>query len=208
MAIPLNHWYRLGKKIFWIFIIRSGWFFVLLFGLLSWFTYNIFWGTFGEPFKQFFQSHPNWYIESNFALGMFWLIMLGYFIVVILRAWVLYRQYKFMLDENAFHVRRGIFFIKEIVIPYHHIQNVEIKQPYLYRFIGLAELDITTLGGSGSSFLPVQNNKHKKSSNLLPVIDRKMAKALAHELVNRGSAKEKPSISEQQEELNQITETQ
>ena len=52
---------------------------------------------------------------------MMWLTMLGYLIVVVLRAWVLYRQYKFMLDEHAFYVRRGIFY-KEVVIPYRQIK--------------------------------------------------------------------------------------
>jgi len=202
MSIPLKHWYRLGKKIFLLYLLRSGWFFILLFGFLCWFTYKVLWSTWKEPFKQFFIDRPNWYVDSGFVLEMMWLTLLGYLIIVILRGWVIYRQYKFMLDEHAFYVRRGIFFIREAVIPYHHIQNVEIRQPYLYRFVGLAELDITTLSGSGNIVI----TDGKKPEKLLPVIDRKMAKALAHELVHRGSTKDVPFLNETEDDPNQLTE--
>ncbi len=200
MSIPLKHWYRLGKKTFWLFLLRSSKLFIILFGISIWFTYNAIWGKMSESFKQFFITHSNWYLTGSFVLQMIWLILLGFLIVVVLRGWVLYRQYKFMLDEHAFYVRRGIFFIKEIVIPYHHIQNVEIKQPYLYRFIGLAELDITTLGNGGL----MSNNKKEK--NLLPIIDHRIAKALAHELVHRGSSKSEVFVVDDEDELNQLTE--
>ena len=183
MAIPLKIWHRLGKKTFWLFLFHSGKFFILLFILATWFTYNVSFTEKKIAFDQFFINHPNLYIEGGFVLMMMWLTMLGYLIVVVLRAWVLYRQYKFMLDEHAFYVRRGIFFIKEVVIPYRQIQNVEIKRPYLYRFIGLAELDTTTIGGEEALH---GNGKNKRS--LLPIVDHRIAKALAHELVHRGGS--------------------
>jgi len=201
MSIPLNHWYRLGKRTFWLFILRSSNFFILLFIVGIWFTYHAIWGKFTVSFKDFFESHPNWYLSSNFVLQLIWMILLGYLIVVVLRGWVLYRQYKFMIDDHAFYVRRGIFFIKEIVIPYHQIQNVEIKRPYLYRFVGLSQLDTTTLGGGDL----VHNSKGKKK-NLLPIIDHHLAKALAHELVHRGSLKNNISVRETSDDLNQSTE--
>lgn len=204
MSVPLQHWYRLGKKTFWLFLLRSGWFFILLFLGLCYLTYKILLTPYGDTFKQFFIDHSNWYLTGGFVLSMFWLIMLGYLIIVTLRGWVLYRQYKFMLDVNAFHVRRGIFFIKEIVIPYHHIQNVEIQQPYLYRLIGLAELDITTLGGN--SMTAMELNSKKKKLKLLPIIDHRMAKALAQELIDRGSTKEKSFVVETEDDANQLTE--
>lgn len=203
MSLPLNHWYRLGRKTFLLFLLRSGWVFILLFALNLWFTYHALWGKFSVSFGQFFIDRPNLYLEGSFVLEMLWLTLLGYLIVVVLRGWVLYRQYKFMLDENAFHVKRGIFFFKEIVIPYHHIQNVEILQPYLYRFISLAELDITTLSGPGvSASLTTGAKKPKK---LLPIIDHKMARALATELINRGSAKQRSTIVEIEDDPNELT---
>lgn len=84
-----------------------------------------------------------------------------------------------MLDESAFHVKKGIFMIKQIVIPYHQIQNVEIRQPYLHRFLGLAAIDI---------IIPSNNPDGRDTTkNLLPVIDKRVAGILAHELIRRGS---------------------
>ncbi len=91
-----------------------------------------------------------------------------------------------MLDEHAFYVRRGIFFIRETVIPYRQIQNVEINRPWLYRIIGLAELDLTTLSVPELNVHHV-SKKPEKKKNLLPVIDYRIAKILARNLVERGS---------------------
>jgi membrane protein YdbS with pleckstrin-like domain len=200
MAIPLKKWHRLGKKTFWLFLLNSGNFFLVLFSLALWFTYSISFTDKKTSFENFFINHPNLYIDGQFVVMMLWLTLLGYFMVVILRAWVLYRQYKFMLDENAFYVRRGIFFIKEVVIPYRQIQNVEIKRPYLYRFIGLAQLDTTTIGGESAIL-----TSGKKKRNLLPIVDYHIAKALAHELVHRGGGSG-TSVTEDEDSINQINE--
>jgi len=103
-----------------------------------------------------------------------------------------------MLDEHAFYVRSGIFFIREIVIPYRQIQNVEINRPYIYRIIGLAELDLTTLSNIQQTEMGShgQNKKHK---NLLPVIDYRIAKILARNLVQRGSNAGQPFVVEEED---------
>ena len=205
MAVPLKKWYRLGKKTFWLFLLRSGKYFILFLAFSVFLTYKIAWGSFHNWFYNFLNvTHANWYFSPQLFFEALWLLIAGSMLIVFLRAWVLYRQYKFMLDEHAFHVRRGIFLVKEIVIPYHHIQNVEIKQPYFYRFIGLAELDITTLGNNAS--IESDLKKHKEKSNLLPIIDHRIAKALAHELVHRGSSKEEPFVVEKDEDEVEILE--
>jgi uncharacterized membrane protein YdbT with pleckstrin-like domain len=194
MAIPLKNWHRLGKKTFWIFFLRHSKFFFLLLIGSSFFTYSALWGKMHDSFNQFFVDHADWYISGSLVLTILWLALLGYLIVIYLYSFVLYRQYKFMLDEHAFYVRRGIFFIREVVIPYRQIQNVEINRPYVYRIIGLAELDLTTLGNT-----PEQNintGKHKKQKNLLPVIDYRVAKILARNLVQRGTNAGQPFVEE------------
>lgn len=95
-----------------------------------------------------------------------------------------------MLDDHSFHIRRGIFMIKEKVIPYRHIQNVDLEQPYHYRIFGVARLNITTAridvfddepkGKSG------QKHETHGKTNLIPIIDKKIAKELAHYLVSQG----------------------
>lgn len=205
MSVTFRKWHRLGKKTFWLTFLKSVRFYVVLFGLGSFITYKAVFTPFKNSFQDFFiNQHPELYLTPNFVIGFIWLFLFLYFLFVWLRAWILYRQYKFMLDEHAFYVHRGVFLIKEIVIPYHHIQNVEIKQPYLYRPFGLAELDITTLGNNGSIAQDIA--KHKSKSNLLPIIDLKIAKLLARELVRRGSHKEGAFVVEEKEGDNLETE--
>ncbi len=197
MAIPLKNWHRLGKKTFWIFFLRHSKLFFLIFGLSCWFTYSVTRGTKVEAFNNFFLKHPEWYLSSGLVLSTLWMAIFGYLLVIFLYCWVIYRQYKFMLDEHAFYVRRGIFFIREVVIPYRQIQNVEINRPYLYRILGLAELDITTLTNSQVHEIH-ENEKHKKK-NLLPVIDYRIAKILARNLVQRGTNAGQPFVVEDED---------
>lgn len=175
--------YKLGNKTFWLFFFTYGKWFVLISILMTAFVYEMYFGSLQTTTDTYLRD--SWYNELSKGLLATWIMMVGLSIAFVgyLRAYVLYRQYKFHLTENAFHVRRGIFSIKEIVIAYHQIQNVEIRRPYHYRMMGLSKLDISL-----SNNMPVES--HLKGSNqttLLPVLDRTLAASLAHELVRRGS---------------------
>ncbi len=175
--------YKLGNKTFWLFFFNYGKWFVLISILMTAFVYEMYFGSLQTTTDTYLRD--SWYNELSKGLLATWIMMVGLSIAFVgyLRAYVLYRQYKFHLTENAFHVRRGIFSIKEIVIAYHQIQNVEIRRPYHYRMMGLSKLDISL-----SNNMPVES--HLKGSNqttLLPVLDRTLAASLAHELVRRGS---------------------
>lgn len=198
MAIPLGKWYRLGTKTFWIFFWRGGGTFIICVALVLFLTYKMIWGSWHNGFGGFLDSHSNWGVSLTLFLTIIWILISFYFFIMLLSAWVVYRQYKFMLDDNALHVKRGIFMIKESVIPYHHIQNVEIKQPYLFLIFGLAELDITTLGNGGGDEQGIV--KHKEKDNLLPAVDKRIAKILAEELVRRGSLQDKTNITDETED--------
>jgi hypothetical protein len=54
MSIPLKTWHRLGKKTFWIFLLRHSKFFIVIFGLSIWFTYSALFGNLQESYKEFF----------------------------------------------------------------------------------------------------------------------------------------------------------
>ena len=91
-----------------------------------------------------------------------------------------------LLHSNALHIKQGIFFVREHVIPYHQVVNVEINRPYLYAPFGLVQLDIIT----GQSLDAEQSNEKKKRNyhkkqSILPVLDKKLARALSHELMRR-----------------------
>jgi membrane protein YdbS with pleckstrin-like domain len=67
--------------------------------------------------------------------------------------------------------------VKEKVIPYRHIQNVDIDRPYHYRILGLSKLDITTAR---------TDNFEDEKSNLIPLIDKNLAKKLSEFLIKQG----------------------
>lgn len=201
MAVPLNKWFPLGKKTFWLFLFRSAKFFIVFTTGITLITYHAKWGSWQNSFIEFFTvKHADWYLSPSLVLMILWLSVLGYLVVVLLRAWVIYRQYKFMMDEHALHIRRGIFFIKEMVIPYHQIQNVEIKQPYLYRPFGLAELDIRMFTSIPES---THHGKKFKNPNMIPIIDKKIAKALAYEIIHRGASHGEAFVTEESVLANQ-----
>lgn len=156
-----------------------------------------------EAFNLFFIKHADWYLSPGLVLSTLWMAIIGYLFVIFLYCWVIYRQYKFMLDEHAFYVRSGIFFIREVVIPYRQIQNVEINRPYLYRILGLAELDITTL--TNSQVQEIHEGKEHKKKNLLPVIDYRIAKILARNLVQRGTNAGQPFVVEDEDGETTVT---
>lgn len=176
--------YKLGNKTFWLFFFNYAKWFLLIGLLFCALVYEMYFGGLAQTTDTYL--HESWYDSLDKSILASWIIMIAFSIVFVgyLRAYVLYRQYKFHLTENAFHVRHGIFSIKEIVIAYHQIQNVEIRRPYHYRMMGLSKLDISL-----SNNIPLET--HLKGSNqttLLPVLDKNLAASLAHELVRRGSS--------------------
>jgi membrane protein YdbS with pleckstrin-like domain len=68
--------------------------------------------------------------------------------------------------------------VKEKVIPYRHIQNVDIEQPYHYRVFGIAKLNITTARA--------ENLEQNKGLNLIPIIDKNLARKLSDFLIKQG----------------------
>lgn len=195
--LELNKKYSLGKRTFWFMFLKNGKLVSLL--ILTGITLiiSMYVGKTGLWFEQFLSTNFDGIITKG--LLTLWLL-LGVFSMLILLSISLYEhfaQHKFVLDDHSFHVRRGIFMIKEKVIPYRHIQNVDIEQPYHYRLFGVARLNITTarLDTFAEQDVDGDPKKAKKylshdKNNLIPIIDKKIAKELAHYLVSQGDRRE------------------
>lgn len=178
-----SSWQHLGKKTFWIFVVKHSKLFLVFFVLGIIFTYSIVLGDKKASFDELILTYEHLYISKSLILMTLWLALLGFLIVILLYSLIIYRQYKFKIDQHAFYVRRGVFFVKESVIPYRQIQNVEINRPYIYRLIGLAELDLTTFSNAEFN----GNPNSEKAKHLLPLIDYKVAKSLSEHLIQRGN---------------------
>jgi uncharacterized membrane protein YdbT with pleckstrin-like domain len=57
----------------------------------------------------------------------------------------------YMLSDRALRVREGITTIREKTIALANIQNISVKQGPLQRILGIADVEVKTAGGGGSS---------------------------------------------------------
>lgn len=184
-----------GRALFYLFL-RHGWFFILSGLGLIFLSYEMYFGRLKTFTTDFLASHSDWYID-DFMISE-WILLLGISVIIVgyLVGNVHYRSYKFKLDEHAFHLRRGLFFIHETTIPYQQISKVTISRPYHYLFFGVAELDIVTADDRSDS-----NNKVKASKFLIPVISSPIARALSKQLLLYASMSRKgQSIEPEYEE--------
>lgn len=67
-----------------------------------------------------------------------------WFIVAYLWSWLIYRTYRFKLNDKIFQKETGILSKKCVIIPIENIQNIEVNRPLFSRLLGLSELQIET----------------------------------------------------------------
>lgn len=87
-----------------------------------------------------------------------------------------YKNYSYELSPEGFRKQYGILNLRNTMIPYEKIQNVDIRRPLFMRLFGLAALHIQTAGGS--SFATI-------SEGSLPGLDPATADKLQAELIAR-----------------------
>lgn len=193
--IELDTKYHSGKRTFVYLFLRHGWWLVVVGALLGYLSYELYFGQLQSSAAQFLAGHPEWYLSVGAVSE--WLLFgsLGFLLVAYLRASVLYRAYSFHVDEHALHLRRGLIRVQEITIPYRQISNIHIEQPYHWRFLGLAELDIT-IASSRESLSRVM----KRQDFLIPCIDKSVARELSHFLVRQASGEEDETEEEFEED--------
>lgn len=187
MPLEFNKKYTLGKRTFWFLFLKNGKIATLLILLLVAGAISLYVGHTGEWVDTFLATHWNGIIPKILVLEWIGLLIISLIIILFVGMFEYFAQHRFILDENSFHIRKGIFMIKEKVIPYRHIQNVDIEQPYHYRIFGVARLNITT-GAASDTF--AQDKHNKNQGDLIPIIDKKRAKELAQILIRKGGEQE------------------
>lgn len=177
----LNKNYRAGSKTFLFLFIAYGWWLTLIGLLLIYLSFEIYFDRLHDIVNGFLVSHSDWYIDI-FMLSE-WIVLLGvsFILVAYIRAVTIHKSTRFLLDEHAFHLRRGLFFIRETTIPYSQISKVNISRPYHFRILGVAEFDVITADDRGNRL------KRSSSKYLIPVIDTVIAKALSRQLLEYAS---------------------
>jgi uncharacterized membrane protein YdbT with pleckstrin-like domain len=182
MSFELEKKYKRGKKTLMYLHLLYGWW-LALFGIsLIIAAWAITFGSARETLQQFLNAHPDWFVTSGMLAEWFFLFGLAFIFFAYLRANVMYRYYKFILDEHAFHLHRGWFSIQETTIPYRQISNVHITRPYHYRMFGIVKLDVVT-----SSNRDIDDTRVAKRKHLIPIIDTVIARDLSHFLLKKAS---------------------
>ncbi len=174
----LDQKYDRGRRTLTFILIHKGWKPFLLCVALFWLSYEIYYGRFRSATENFLNAHPDWYINVTMLAQWIVLVAVSILILTYVSAHVIYKHYKFILDDDAFHLHRGLFFIRETTIPYQQINNVLIAQPYHYRLLGIAQLDILTAADRSQA---KSENRHRKY--LIPIIDIKIARGLSKQLM-------------------------
>jgi membrane protein YdbS with pleckstrin-like domain len=90
-----------------------------------------------------------WFIHIGEVLGALALL----FELTI--GWVIVRlDYElrwYLVSDRAIRIREGITTIREKTVALANIQNIAIRQGPLQRFLGIADVEVNTAGGGGSS---------------------------------------------------------
>lgn len=61
---------------------------------------------------------------------------------------VFYRHYRYLLDGEKLDVRRGVIFIRHTFVPIERVMQVEVTHGPINRIWGLADVVVTTAGGT------------------------------------------------------------
>ena len=70
----------------------------------------------------------------------------------------------YMLSDRAIRIREGITTVREKTVALANIQNIAVRQGPLQRFLGIADVEVNTAGGGGSS-----SEMEKKSAGSEPM---------------------------------------
>ena len=178
--IELHTKYRPGQRTYVYLVFKYGWLYILLGAGAFYLAYKMMFGSLNAPLDNFLSAHSDWFIDVFMVTQWTASIAVAILLVGLLRVTMQYRRYSFFVDENAFHLRKGLIRVQEITIPYRQVSNVHIEQPYHWRLFGLAQVDVT-MTSSRTTF------KTKKRDFLIPVIDKYLAHELSHFLIKKAS---------------------
>ncbi len=199
LAFEKKH--KRGTKTFLYTLIAHNWLMILIglgFLYLSW---AIYFGNLRDFTESFLNQHADWYTTVSMLSEWILLVGISVLFVAYLRASVHYRYYKFILDEYAVHLHKGLFFIRETTIPYAQISNVHILRPYHFRLLGIAQLDVVTAADKSMEAHEIRTKKF-----FIPIIDTKIARVLARQLLECADKSRKGQYIYEEDSADEVVE--
>ncbi|MDD2626471.1 MAG: PH domain-containing protein [Methanomethylophilus sp.] len=107
--------------------------------------------------------------ETMLFLLALLLIVIAY---CILAPPVFYRHYKYFIDDEKLDVVRGVITITRTIVPIERIMQVQVTHGPINRLFGLANVDVTTAGGTATLEYLEPAEAEQIAARLAVVIDR------------------------------------
>jgi hypothetical protein len=101
------------------------------------------------------RPHPNlrtYYVLSSLLAGPFFFIPLIYLSFR-------YRSMRYRFDEHGVNMRWGILFRREVSLAYARIQDIHLTSNVVERWLGLAQVKLSTASGSSSAEMTIEGRQ-------------------------------------------------
>ncbi|MGC9598947.1 MAG: PH domain-containing protein [Minisyncoccia bacterium] len=174
-GVPQEAYHALGKKTFVIFLLdRIHIAAVFLLIAIALFALQ------GQQFlKNVFSLDLSSYV--GFSAWVAFIVFALVAAVTFLVTWLIYRNYKFYLGDDALKIKKGVLNKEETAIPYRQIQNADIERDLSFQMLGLSRLVILTAGEEE------EKSGEDESEGILPAMDKDLAEWLQAELLKRAN---------------------
>ena len=63
---------------------------------------------------------------------------------------IFYRHYRYRMDDDCIEIRRGVIFHSHVLVPVERVHQVQVTKGPILRKFGLANVTVTTAGGTAS----------------------------------------------------------
>jgi putative membrane protein len=101
------------------------------------------------------RPHPNlmtYYVFASFLAGPFFPVLLVYL-------YFRYHTMRFRFDSHGVSMRWGILFRREVSLAYARIQDIHLTSNVVERWLGLAEVKISTASGSVAAEMTIEGRQ-------------------------------------------------
>ena len=93
-----------------------------------------------------------YYVLTSLLAGPFFLIPLVYL-------YFRYHTMRYRFDEHGVNMRWGILFRREVSLAYARIQDIHLTSNLVERWLGLAEVKLSTASGSASAEMTIEGRQ-------------------------------------------------
>jgi membrane protein YdbS with pleckstrin-like domain len=101
------------------------------------------------------RPHPNlmtYYVLTSLLAGPFFILLLVYL-------YFRYHTMRYRFDEHGVSMRWGILFRREVNLAYARIQDIHLTSNLVERWLGLAEVKISTASGSAAAEMIIEERQ-------------------------------------------------